>query len=527
LVSALWISSGCSVVAGLDEFRIEGGDAGGQADADPMTPGHDGCIASTFFRDADGDGIGGDSDTIRACVAPAGYVAASGDCDDTDETVRPDADEACNGVDDDCDDLLDEGLSPRETYFADVDGDGAGVEDQSVEACEPPDGFATNAGDCAPMNENVFPGASESCNGLDDDCDTAIDEGEIGPVGSPRTIASQDRRLVRVAADGAGYWIVYFEGQQPRLVQLDRTGEATGISVTWPDLPFPGYVALSVADTPAGVRPVVAWPRASSVFAAAVDPDAPEATAPVELGAAGETTLPAIVAVGPRILATWISGSGTNLRVRQFDPVANSATGDLLSEPVSESGVGTYLIPSLTPTRDLSGVWVGFPAQQASDSDPAAYLASVAVGGSPTWLGIAARTAPYASVQGVYLGSVADGRLPTLVAGETGVCMQVASIDGSDLMFSTACNPVPGSVSSAPVRRGGGLTVLVRDSTSRLAVIDLADGPGTDGGAFVEIAPRAAPGGDLAFIDEGEGLAVYAVGDTPPYELMAQPIGCE
>ena len=43
----------------------------------------DSCAESTFFRDADGDGLGTASETIMACDAPDGFVTNSDDNDDT------------------------------------------------------------------------------------------------------------------------------------------------------------------------------------------------------------------------------------------------------------------------------------------------------------------------------------------------------------------------------------------------------------------------------------------------------------
>ena len=63
--------------------------------------------------------------STQACSAPAGYVSDATDCNDANAAVNPGATEVCNGIDDDCDGLTDEGLTPT-TYYADTDGDGFG-----------------------------------------------------------------------------------------------------------------------------------------------------------------------------------------------------------------------------------------------------------------------------------------------------------------------------------------------------------------------------------------------------------------
>jgi hypothetical protein len=66
-----------------------------------------------YYADTDGDGYGNPSATILACNgAPNGYVAQSGDCNDTSATAYPGSTEICgNGIDDDCDGQIDEGAS--------------------------------------------------------------------------------------------------------------------------------------------------------------------------------------------------------------------------------------------------------------------------------------------------------------------------------------------------------------------------------------------------------------------------------
>ncbi len=63
---------------------------------------------STFYQDADGDLFGNGEASAELCEAVDGYVPDGSDCDDTNADVNPDAEEVCNGVDDDCDGETDE-----------------------------------------------------------------------------------------------------------------------------------------------------------------------------------------------------------------------------------------------------------------------------------------------------------------------------------------------------------------------------------------------------------------------------------
>ena len=59
---------------------------------------------ATLFYDSDGDGYGNASNSIETTSNVAGYVSNSNDCDDSDETIYPDAKEICwDGIDQDCD----------------------------------------------------------------------------------------------------------------------------------------------------------------------------------------------------------------------------------------------------------------------------------------------------------------------------------------------------------------------------------------------------------------------------------------
>jgi len=184
--------------------------------------------SATINADADGDSY--TSGSVSECIgssAPAGYsltASSSTDCNDASSSVYPGATETCNSVDDDCDGTTDEGVTT--TYYADADSDTYGNATSTSAACSVPVGYVSNSTDCddttsskyrtatvyadadsdtytstsssqcigsaAPAGysltasattdcndaaSSVYPGATETCNSVDDDCDGATDEG--------------------------------------------------------------------------------------------------------------------------------------------------------------------------------------------------------------------------------------------------------------------------------------------------------------------------------------------------------------
>lgn len=136
------------------------------------------------------DGTDNDNDNLTDCEDPDCYVDVDNDgyyalpcgddCNDINNNINPGATEICDGKDNDCDDETDEGEdNPGCTnYYIDVDNDGYG--DDSIPPkclCGPDTPYtATQVGDCDDTNGNVHPGATEICNGIDDDCDGETDE---------------------------------------------------------------------------------------------------------------------------------------------------------------------------------------------------------------------------------------------------------------------------------------------------------------------------------------------------------------
>jgi len=178
------------------------------------------CIPRDYCLDADGDGYG------------AGPGCAGPDCDDTNPDIHPGAtevcdgvdntcdgrvdelvagagadcttelpgicapgrmvctdahmtcvsievprDEVCNGLDDDCDGVIDEGAIDAPTWYRDADGDRFGDPDDFVVSCTRPEGYVDEAGDCDDSDPLVNPVAREVCDGIDNNCNGVVDEG--------------------------------------------------------------------------------------------------------------------------------------------------------------------------------------------------------------------------------------------------------------------------------------------------------------------------------------------------------------
>jgi len=127
-----------------------------------------------WYADADGDGYGDLDSAYAVCDPPPGYVDNADDCDDTNAAALPGGEEVCDEADNDCNGLVDEGVTT--TWYTDTDGDNFGVSDTTTEACDQPTGYASQPGDCDDTEVTVNPLATELCDTIDNDCDGATDE---------------------------------------------------------------------------------------------------------------------------------------------------------------------------------------------------------------------------------------------------------------------------------------------------------------------------------------------------------------
>ncbi|MCB9519265.1 MAG: putative metal-binding motif-containing protein [Myxococcales bacterium] len=140
---------------------------------DPGGVADEGLAVTSYYPDCDRDGHGRDVAARTDCRAPTGgppvctaglWATTRDDCDDTDGARSPTSTELCNGVDDDCDMLLDDV----------IDG---------VEVCSPGDSRGCTTGCGTPGTQDcdgcVAWGpcrGTEVCNGCDDDANGMPDD---------------------------------------------------------------------------------------------------------------------------------------------------------------------------------------------------------------------------------------------------------------------------------------------------------------------------------------------------------------
>ena len=162
-----------------DGFRYDPDDDGIDylADCDDTSADLTLSTGTTYYLDADADRYGSATTSTTTCGAgPAGYVTDATDCDDAVAATFPGATETCNSADDDCDGVADDGIATTR-WYRDADSDAFGVAATFTDTCAQPSGYVADGTDCVDTNATINPGATETCDGVDQDCDGTADDG--------------------------------------------------------------------------------------------------------------------------------------------------------------------------------------------------------------------------------------------------------------------------------------------------------------------------------------------------------------
>ena len=224
-------AAGYSVTTGgdCDDNNASKGPGGGEQcngaddDCDGAVDEADAQGCTNWYVDADKDGFGDPGQVQCLCASKVPYtVAAGGDCNDGSASAKPGLPEACDGLDNNCDGTTDEGFGANQPCTVgqgvcaangftvcsangggivcnaqegpkgveicnDLDDDCDGLTDEGCDddndgACDEamvtvgsPSTCSKGGGDCNDNNPSVYPGAGESCNNIDDDCNGVVD----------------------------------------------------------------------------------------------------------------------------------------------------------------------------------------------------------------------------------------------------------------------------------------------------------------------------------------------------------------
>jgi len=388
------------------------------SDCDGSTDDDDAVDTSTWYADLDGDGWGDPASATIECLQPTGYVSDSSDCDDANAAVNPGALEVCDGIDDDCDSLVDHDdpdILDALLWYPDSDVDGFGdASDAGTLYCSgsEPLGWTMDSSDCDDGDPAQYPSAVELCNGEDDDCDGTSDEDDAADV-------------VTWYAD----------------TDMDGYGDpaVTDVDCSQP----PGFVAVELATDCDDADPGV-YPGAIELVADGVDSDCDgqelcyedlDADSYGTSTTVGSSDL-ACDASGEAAVATDCDDSDASVNPGATDLVADGVDSDCdgfeaCYEDLDGDSFGSTSTIS-SPRADCSGSGESLLSTDCDDADPGVYPGASEQVGDGVDSDCDGLELCYEDLDGDAVGSSATVSTSTIACSDSGQATSTGDCDDSD-----------------------------------------------------------------------------------------------
>ena len=435
-------------------------------------------------------------------------------------------------------------------WYRDSDSDTYGNPSMTRMGCDQPAGYVANADDCDDSTDTVAPGVTETCDDVDQDCDGAVDEGLMGPIGAPIQLDSMacclDFHPV-VAGHSNGFLVGWENPTDYRLryVEVPATGAPPAATVgAAPAGSWVGQRARSAvrhSDPIVGEAVVVIWSEAG-IRAQIFPTDGSPPLAPFFVTDAEDATNHTLASVGNRVVVFWQQSGTTNtIFARAIDPALSAPVGTApTATDLTGTGSGTPVLVSAlgvgsSPPRALVSLfWLG-------STTVGSQLITFGLVSEPSWLGASATTdanpflgtfggylsGPSAalpdepSILGVFVGS--DGPAPP-----TGCYASITPVGSSGAPEVGPCEPLAVQPTGVSYRDGLVSTLVTRGMT-RLSLIEFPISPPASGSTLIDLVDRRSPDGQASLAMFGSaGLLLYGDEDATgsSHLLLAQRIGC-
>lgn len=408
-------------------------------------------------------------------------------------------------------------------WYPDRDDDGYGVAEEGVQRCgDPATGYVATAGDCNDDDENAFPGAAERCNGADDDCDTAIDEGLLRPL--RERVQVFERNASALLQHEAGYLAVGFNNAGVAARYLDLTGTPLGSEVDF---------AVSAGATPAGAgavlfrgpegeRAVVGWREGRRVMAQVLPIGATSPVGePLVLGETASGNV-AVVQLASRAVFVWHDEPGGALVARAMDPVLRITAGAEARLNVTARGYnGAIALPTSPPSALVASSELALTGQGV--------LAKVELTPSLVWRPVTAGVGAIAVLPSSERPLASNSTMTSVI--DESQCLHALGFD-ADAADVGACQLFTGFVVSA-FDRGGSLS-LAYLTLGGLAFSEIPIRPVAEGTPpfMIETGPVSYPDATRLSFRGASGVVLYSNseailgGGGRRYTAWSRPIGC-